>query len=178
MASGWPAARCQACAGCSTTPMLRPGSNIRISTPTSRRWSGTSMPADVKLHQGRLICAACLIALMAIATPAQGEVNVRDTGKFIIDTADVFQADPQLGESLENVLSQLERKTGAQVKVLTVKNTEGEDIFTFSQRHAERWKLGQKGKNNGALVVLDIGDRKVRVQTGYGLEGALPDAWI
>ena len=60
---------------------------------------------------------------------------------------------------------------------MTVQTTDGEDIFSFAQRHAEAWKLGQTGKDNGALIVLALQERRVRIQTGYGLEGVLPDSW-
>ena len=78
---------------------------------------------------------------------------------------------------MEGWLRELERKTTAQVKVLTVPTTDGEDIFGFVQRHAEAWRLGRKGKDNGALIALAVKERRVRIHTGYGLEGVLPDSW-
>jgi uncharacterized protein len=62
--------------------------------------------------------------------------------------------------------------------VLTVATTEGEDIFNFSQRHFELWKLGQVKKDNGALIIFAGKERQVRVHTGYGMEGILSDSWI
>ena len=63
------------------------------------------------------------------------------------------------------------------MKVLTVRTTEGEGIFEFTQRHAELWKLGQKEKENGVLIVIAFEDREARIHPGYGLEGVLPDSW-
>ncbi len=61
--------------------------------------------------------------------------------------------------------------------MLTVPSLAGEDIFSFARRHYDLWKLGRKGQDKGALIVLAPAEHKVRIQTGYGLEGALPDSW-
>ncbi len=94
----------------------------------------------------------------------------------MVDTAHVL--DGPTRERLENLLAELNRATTDQVKLLTVPSLAGEDIFTFSQRQYQLWKLGTKEKKNGALIVFALADRKVRIHTGYGLEGALPDSWI
>ncbi|MCH5374020.1 MAG: TPM domain-containing protein, partial [Planctomycetes bacterium] len=70
-----------------------------------------------------------------------GEVTVQDDGSFVIDQAALL--DPATEDKLEAWLKELERKTTAQVKLLTVKTTDGEDVFSFGHRHAELWKLGQ-----------------------------------
>lgn len=98
-----------------------------------------------------------------------------DPGTFVVDRAGVV--DPRVEQQIEGWLRELEQKTTAQVKVLTVPSTNGEDIFTFSQRHAERWNLGKKGKDNGALVIVALKEREFRVHPGYGLEAVLPDSW-
>ena len=126
--------------------------------------------------RGRLPLAIviCFVALTA-ALVARAEVTVRQTSSRIVDRAGVI--DPETTESLEKLLKELEKQTGAQVKVLTVRSTEGEGIFEFTQRHAELWKLGQKEKENGVLITLAVEDRHVRIHSGYGLEGVLPDSW-
>ena len=60
--------------------------------------------------------------------------------------------------------------------MLTVPTTEGEPIESYALRVAERWKLGQKGADNGLLLVVAAQDRRARIEVGYGLEGAVPDA--
>ncbi len=118
------------------------------------------------------------IAVLAVtfaAATAHAEITVRDDGKFVLDRANVIAAPHE--QQLQNALRELEDKTTVQVKVLTVQTMDGEDIFSFSQRHAVLWKLGVKGKNNGALIVMAVKERKLRIQTGYGLEGVLPDSW-
>lgn len=122
--------------------------------------------------------AAVVVAgllLAAASVQAANEVTVRDTGHYVMDEAGVIG--PEQRQQMENWLRELREKTGAQVKVLTVKSTGDEDFFDFSQRHYELWRLGQAGKDDGALIVFDLGGRHVRIHTGNGLEGALPDSW-
>jgi uncharacterized protein len=122
---------------------------------------------------------ASLLALLFIAVgpaSAAAPLTIQDPGTYVVDNAQVLQAGTK--QSLENLLGELNRVTTAQVKLLTVPSLEGEDIFTFSQRHYQLWKLGTKAKKNGALIVFALADRKIRIHTGYGLEGALPDSWI
>jgi uncharacterized protein len=132
------------------------------------------MPSDAKII--RLAGAAGTLVLALAAQTALAVVDIQDPGTFVVDNAEVL--DGATRQKLENLLRQLERKTTTQIKLLTVPTLEGEDIFAFSQRHADRWKLGQKGKDNGALIVFALKDRRVRIHTYYGLEGTLPDSWI
>ena len=116
-----------------------------------------------------------LLSIVIAPAVVQSEVTVRDPGTYVVDRANIIESNAQ--QRLEAWLRELQLKTTAQVKVLTVPSTEGEDFFGFAQRHAELWKLGQSGKDNGALIVLALQERNVRIQTGYGLEGTLPDSW-
>lgn len=116
---------------------------------------------------------ACLLSSVSTSL---AEVTVRDPGTFVVDHARILDA--ATVQQVESLLNELEQKTTAQVKVLTVRSTEGEPVFDFTHRHAELWKLGRTGKDNGALIVVAVEDREVRIHTGYGLEGALPDSWI
>ena len=113
--------------------------------------------------------------LLILPALSWGEVFVPDPGTYVVDSAGII--DPGTERQLEGWLRELEQKTTAQVKVLTVDSTQGEPFFSFVHRHAEAWKLGRKGQDNGALIALALKERKVRIHTGYGLEGALPDSW-
>ncbi len=93
----------------------------------------------------------------------------------MIDRAGVLDAATR--KQLYDWLLELKEKTHAEVKVLTVPSLNNEDIFAFTERHYDLWKLGQKGKDNGALIVLAPREHKVRIHTGRGLEGVLPDSW-
>jgi len=77
--------------------------------------------------------------------------------------------------ALEKTLKVFEQKTSCQVVVLTVKSLEGENIEQYSIKVAEAWKLGQKGKDNGVLLLVSRGDRRMRIEVGYGLEATLTD---
>ncbi len=77
---------------------------------------------------------------------------------------------------LENQLKEHEKKTSNQVAILTVASLEGQSIEEFSIKVAETWKLGQKDKDNGVLLLISRDDRKLRIEVGDGLEGVLTDA--
>lgn len=95
------------------------------------------------------------------------------TGR-IVDAAHLVPAD--LAASLSAELAAHEARTGNQVALLTITSLEGEPLEEFSHRVATAWKLGQKGTDNGVLVLVVPGERKVRIEVGYGLEGTLTDA--
>ncbi|MFO1282598.1 MAG: YgcG family protein [Burkholderiales bacterium] len=79
-------------------------------------------------------------------------------------------------EAIESKLAALENSTGAQVAVLIVATTQPEPIEAYAIRVADAWKIGRKGKDDGAVLVVAKDDRKLRLEVGYGLEGAIPDA--
>ncbi len=76
---------------------------------------------------------------------------------------------------LERVLAEGQRATGAQVVVAIFPALEGESLEDFSIRVAERWRVGRKDLDDGALLLVFLKERKVRIEVGYGLEGAIPD---
>ena len=77
--------------------------------------------------------------------------------------------------SLENLLKKVETASSAQVVLLTISSLEEENLEDFSMRVAEKWKLGQKDKDNGVLLLVALKNKKIRIEVGYGLEGALTD---
>ncbi len=83
---------------------------------------------------------------------------------------------PNQSASLESSLATLETETGAQVAVLLLPTTQPETIEQFGIRLAEAWKIGHKGADNGVILIVAKNDRRVRIEVGYGLEGALNDA--
>ena len=78
-------------------------------------------------------------------------------------------------QRLEAKLAAVEGETGNQFAVAIFKSLEGEALEDFSIRLAEKWKIGQAGKDNGLIVLLFLKERKIRIEVGYGLEGAVPD---
>jgi uncharacterized protein len=97
--------------------------------------------------------------------PLEGRVN---------DHARILSAAAQ--RSLTSKLEAFERATGHQLAILTIPSLAGDPIEDYSIRVVESWKLGKKGADDGVLLVVASGDRKMRIEVGYGLEGSLPDA--
>lgn len=110
---------------------------------------------------------ALLAGLPALDAPRlQGRVN---------DLAGLL--DMETRDRMEMLLADLEERTaGAQLAVLTLNSLEGEELSDFSYRVASAWKLGQEGQDNGALLLVALAERKVRIEVGYGLEERLTDA--
>lgn len=79
-------------------------------------------------------------------------------------------------EKIENFLLDLDRKSKVQIAVLIIPSLEGESIEDYSMQVAEEWKLGDKEKNSGALLVVAVKDKKLRIEVGYGLEENLTDS--
>lgn len=94
------------------------------------------------------------------------------TGRVVDQTATLSASD---ADALTQRLKDLETRKGSQVAVLIVPTTQPESIEQFSIRVAEAWKIGRKKIDDGALLVVAKNDRKLRIEVGYGLEGALPD---
>ncbi|NIA20174.1 MAG: hypothetical protein GWP07_07085 [Xanthomonadaceae bacterium] len=106
----------------------------------------------------------------AIQLPAQ-------PSHYVVDLADLV--DPATEQKINGYLQELEQKTTAQMVVLTIPSLEGKSLEDFSLHVAhDLWKLGQKGKDNGVLLLISSGDRKYRFEIGYGLEGVLPDSFV
>lgn len=101
------------------------------------------------------------------------EIPQRPEG-YVSDYAALLS--PSAKARLEETLRQAETETSNQIVVVTFPALGGEVLEDFSIRLAEAWKIGQKGKDNGAILLIFKNDRKVRIEVGYGLEGALPDA--
>ena len=97
--------------------------------------------------------------------------------KYVVDLAGII--DDAVENRLNGYLQELEQKTTAQMVVLTIMDLGGESIEDLSIRIAhDKWKLGQKGKDNGVLFLIAFKDRKYRIEVGYGLEGVLPDSLV
>ena len=95
----------------------------------------------------------------------------------VVDLAAVV--DDSVKTKLNGYLRELEDKTTAQMAILTIQSLEGQSIEDFSISIAhDRWKLGQKGRDNGVLLVVAVNDRKYRIEVGYGLESVLPDSLV
>ncbi|HEX6904033.1 MAG TPA: TPM domain-containing protein [Thermoanaerobaculia bacterium] len=112
-----------------------------------------------------------LLLLLAPGWSAAKEVPFL-TGR-VNDQANLLT--PEQRQRIEQKLAEFERQTTNQIAVLTVESLEGDPIEDFAHRVAETWKLGTAEKDNGALLLVASGDRKMRIEVGYGLEPELTD---
>jgi uncharacterized protein len=118
---------------------------------------------------------ACAIALLAFAAIGVGAAPTfpRLTGR-VVDQAHVLSLQTQ--EHLNALLAEEEKETSNQVVIATLKSLQGYTIEQYGYQLGRAWGIGQKGKNNGALLIVVPSDHKVRIEVGYGLEGQLTDA--
>jgi len=115
-----------------------------------------------------------LAVLLLAATLTSAEVTVPSLKSHVTDlTATLSTHEITL---LEQKLAAFEKSKGSQVTVLIVPTTQPETIEQYALRVAETWKLGRKGVDDGVLLLIAKNDRTLRIEVGYGVEGALPDA--
>lgn len=103
-------------------------------------------------------------------------LNKLEPKGYVNDFAGVLQ--PEQRAELEAYLQELDRKTGAQVAVVTLKSLEGGEIRDFANRLFEKWGVGKKGEDRGLMILTVLDQRRVWVEVGYGLEPLLPDARV
>ena len=127
------------------------------------------------MRQPILNLVAVILIISALVAVCYGKADLPMPSHYVEDYANVINDSDE--RSLNGILQELEQKTGAQYIILTVKTTEGVSIQQFSIELTDKWKLGQKGKDNGMLFVLAAADRKYWFNTGYGLEGFITDQY-
>ncbi|PKN11950.1 MAG: hypothetical protein CVU69_10090 [Deltaproteobacteria bacterium HGW-Deltaproteobacteria-4] len=116
-----------------------------------------------------LVLLFCLVTLPLTA----GAFDVPPVQGYVNDFAGLLS--PAAKSQIENFLRNFEASDSTQVVVVTVPNLQGEPIDMVALQIAETWKIGQKGKDNGALLLIGKEDRKMRIEVGRGLEGQLTD---
>ncbi len=139
--------------------------------------AATFPPVSRLPWRGPWLLAAVLWLLAAVAVPAfaqQGFVAVPQLTARVTDLTGTLT--PDQSSALEAKLAAFEQSKGSQVVVLLVPTTQPEVIEQYSMRVVDQWKLGRGKVDDGVLLLIALNDRKVRIEVGYGLEGALPDA--
>jgi uncharacterized protein len=119
-----------------------------------------------------------LLLLLAVTLPAIAEKVseiLAPTG-YVDDYAGVIS--PSAKTQMEATCNEVHDKTRAQIFLVTVKTTEGEEVQTFAFELFAKWKIGEKKTDRGVLILLAINDRKRWIEVGYGLEGILNDAKV
>ncbi|EPF5870344.1 TPM domain-containing protein [Morganella morganii] len=113
------------------------------------------------------------LLLFAVTVVAQTETFPRMQGA-VTDTAGLLTAGER--SSIEQKLNSLRERTGAQIAVLTVKTTGSRDIESYAEKVFNQWRLGRISIDDGILLLVAADDRAMRIEVGYGLEGAVSDA--
>lgn len=113
---------------------------------------------------------ALFIPLLSFAAPDFPALQ----GQRVVDEAGIVSA--QAKTEISALLAAHEKASGNQVVVVTLKSLRGYDISDYGFQLGRHWGIGQKGKNNGALLIVAPTERKMRIEVGYGLEGVLTDA--
>lgn len=119
------------------------------------------------------------VAVLFLPLIAAAYVSPGKPSGFVNDFAGILSADQK--NALETKLVQFNKDTGEEVAVVTIKSLQGDTIENYAVTLFKEWGIGQKGKDNGVLLIAAMEDRQMRIEVGYGLEGALTDLqsnWI
>src|SRR5215470_591706 len=139
-----------------------------------RRRRRGGLVVRIAMHlRSRLSAAVLALALLLGAVPAFA-LNFPALSGRVVDQADILDQSARI--ALTEKLASLEASTTDQLVVATVRSLEGTSVEDYANRLFREWKLGQKDKNNGVLLLVAPNERKVRIEVGYGLEGTLTDA--
>ena len=122
-------------------------------------------------HVVRLV-TVFLLPLIAFAANAWAEELPKPKG-LVNDFARVIS--PQYSQRLTQVTGELLRKTGVPVVVVTMPDIGGDDYNEYANRLYTAWGIGKKGEDRGVLIFVTVKERKMRIETGYGMEGLIPD---
>lgn len=120
----------------------------------------------------KILYSVLVLMLFGISASAQNFPEKPNT--LVSDYTNTLSADEN--KALEQKLVAFADSTSSQIAVVLVPTLEGYDVADYAVRLADKWGIGQDKKNNGVILLVSIGDRKMSIQTGYGMEGALPDA--
>jgi uncharacterized protein len=120
------------------------------------------------------IILICLLAGLSFVCDAGAEPSFPALSGRVVDQAQILDAAART--RIDSKLEQLESKTTTQLVVATLRSLQGYDIADYGYRLGRSWGIGQKGKNNGAILLVAPSERKVRIEVGYGLEGTITDA--
>ena len=127
------------------------------------------------MHPRRWLSAVMvMLALLLAAAPPAAALELPVLTGRVVDQAGILDASTRT--ALTAKFAELEARTTDQLVVATVRSLEGTSVEDYANRLFRDWKLGQKDKNNGVLLLVAPNERKVRIEVGYGLEGTLTDA--
>ena len=120
----------------------------------------------------RHIAKLCALLLTAALAPAADWGALQPQG-FVSDFAGVV--DPASRQQIDAYCAAVQKATGAQLAFVVLRDLDGEPVEDVANTLYRKWGIGQKGENNGALLLLSVRDKRSRLEVGYGLEPILPD---
>ena len=127
-----------------------------------------------------MVLGLLLAALVGFSSTAVMAEQMKDLPKptdYVSDYAHVLSA--QTIARLDSVCAQLDHtQANAQFAIITIHNLDGDDAADYANQLEDKWKMGRKGSDRGALLLLAVDDHKYRIEPGYGLEGILPDGKV
>ncbi|WP_207278659.1 YgcG family protein, partial [Pseudomonas sp. FW305-121] len=122
----------------------------------------------------RVMKVGLMLLFWVFALTAQAGLKFPELTGRVVDNAQMIE--PAVREQLVQQLNAHEKSTGEQLVVVTLPDLQGADIADFGYQLGRYWGIGQKDKNNGALLIVARAERKLRIEVGYGLEDRLTDA--
>ncbi|QCY14183.1 TPM domain-containing protein [Pseudomonas sp. MPC6] len=122
----------------------------------------------------RVLKVGLVLLLWVLALTVQAELKFPQLTGRVVDNAAMIE--PSVREQLTQQLDAHEKATGEQLVVVTLPDLQGTDIADFGYQLGRHWGIGQKDKNNGALLIVARDERRLRIEVGYGLEERLTDA--
>ena len=134
---------------------------------------GTLVAVYAFCQRKKLYSIAILLILAAAISAQALEVPPTPKGRVSDYTSTLTSA--QI-EALNRTLAEFENQTTNQIAVVLIPTLGGDNLEDYSIRLAEKWQIGQKGRDNGVILVVVMKERKMRIEVGYGLEGVLPDS--
>lgn len=122
----------------------------------------------------RILLISFLLCSLSLFVSA--DVKLPSPSGFINDFAGILTA--QEKQNLLSVSEKLKQETGAELAIAIVKTTSPLDTKLYAVKLFEKWGIGEKGKDNGVLVLLAMEEKRIEIEVGYGLEGILPDGLV
>lgn len=134
----------------------------------------SAMISALKSKKTAVFSFIIIIFFSLFTSAVHAELSVPELTGRIVDVPGILNTSQE--NKIEEEILKLEEETGGQMAVLIISSLKGDSLEDFSIRVAEKWKIGYKGADNGAILLISINDRKIRLEIGYGWEGDINDA--
>ena len=127
-----------------------------------------------KIFRNIILCVLTAVFTGAGASLFGLSVDSLNASGWVNDFAGIIDAEN--ARKITSLIGELKQKTTAEIAVVTIPSLEQQDLADFTNRLFARWGIGNKEKDNGVMILIAVNERKIRIETGYGVEGVLPDS--